>query len=56
MEDTIYIEKGKLAASNAELVDKASWIIKSMGGELANAEEAREQLTITKYKKEKLIA
>ncbi|KVN20943.1 3-keto-5-aminohexanoate cleavage protein [Burkholderia stagnalis] len=46
MEDTIYIEKGKLAASNAELVDKAKWIVEQLGGELASAEEAREQLRI----------
>jgi uncharacterized protein (DUF849 family) len=41
MEDTVHISKGKLCSGNAELVDKARWIIESMGGELATADEAR---------------
>ncbi|AIO69940.1 3-keto-5-aminohexanoate cleavage protein [Burkholderia oklahomensis] len=44
MEDTIYIDKGKLASGNAELVDKAKWIVERLGGELASADEARAQL------------
>lgn len=42
MEDTVYIARGQLAASNAELVAKGRWIIEQLGGEIAPAEEARE--------------
>ncbi|MBY0554282.1 3-keto-5-aminohexanoate cleavage protein [bacterium] len=42
MEDNIYIEKGVLAKSNAELVRKAANIVKDLGGQIANAQEARE--------------
>jgi uncharacterized protein (DUF849 family) len=48
MEDTVHIAKGKLTAGNAELVEKARWIVESMGGELASADEARERLGLTK--------
>lgn len=44
MEDTVHIAKGKLTSGNGELVEKARWIVESMGGELASAEEARERL------------
>jgi uncharacterized protein (DUF849 family) len=44
MEDTVHIAKGKLTSGNAELVEKARWIIEKLGGELATAEEARERL------------
>lgn len=44
MEDTVYLEKGRLAASNAELCDKARLIVEQLGGELATSEEAREML------------
>jgi uncharacterized protein (DUF849 family) len=44
MEDTVHIAKGKLCSGNAELVEKARWIVEAMGGELASAEEARELL------------
>lgn len=44
MEDNIYLEKGVLAASNAQLVAKASDILKSLGSEVANPREAREML------------
>lgn len=46
MEDTVHIAKGKLTAGNGELVDKARWIIESMGGALAEADEARERLSL----------
>lgn len=42
MEDNIYIEKGVLAKTNAELVRKAANIIKDLGGQIANYQEARE--------------
>ncbi|MDF2119696.1 3-keto-5-aminohexanoate cleavage protein [Roseiarcaceae bacterium H3SJ34-1] len=44
MEDTVHIAKGRLTSGNAELIEKARFIIEAMGGELATAEEAREQL------------
>jgi uncharacterized protein (DUF849 family) len=46
MEDTVHIAKGKLTSGNAELVEKARWIIESMGGELASADEARDRLSL----------
>jgi uncharacterized protein (DUF849 family) len=44
LEDNIYISHGVLAESNAALVKRASDIVHSLGGELASAQEAREQL------------
>lgn len=44
MEDNIYLEKGVLCESNAQLVDKAHRMIKDLGGQLASAREAREIL------------
>lgn len=44
MEDNIYLEKGVLAQSNAQLVAKARDIIESLGGEVASAREARAML------------
>jgi uncharacterized protein (DUF849 family) len=44
MEDTVHISKGKLTSGNRELVEKARWLIESLGGGLASAEEARERL------------
>lgn len=41
-EDNLYIEKGVLAKSNGELVDKAAKIIKTLGREVATPDEARE--------------
>jgi uncharacterized protein (DUF849 family) len=46
MEDNIYLEKGVLAKSNAELVIKAKRIIEDLGGELANPREARAMLNL----------
>lgn len=48
LEDNIYISKGVLAESNAELVVRARDIVLSMGGEIATAAEAREQLGLQK--------
>jgi uncharacterized protein (DUF849 family) len=42
LEDNIYLEKGVLAKTNAELVAKAARIIKDLGGTIANTTEARE--------------
>lgn len=44
MEDNIYLEKGVLAQSNAQLVAKARDIIRALGGEVASAGEARAML------------
>ncbi|MCI3208608.1 MULTISPECIES: 3-keto-5-aminohexanoate cleavage protein [Pandoraea] len=41
LEDTIYLERGVLARSNAELVSKARHLIESLGGRLATSKEAR---------------
>ena len=47
MEDTVHIARGRLTAGNAELVEKARWIVEAMGGELASPQEAREMLGLT---------
>jgi uncharacterized protein (DUF849 family) len=46
MEDNIYLEKGVLAQSNAQLVAKAKRIIEDLGGSLANPREARAMLDL----------
>jgi 3-keto-5-aminohexanoate cleavage enzyme len=45
-EDNIYIEKGKLAQSNAQLVAKIVRIAKELGREVASPNEARQMLGI----------
>lgn len=47
-EDNLYIEKGVLAKSNGELVDKAAKIAKLLGRQIATPDEAREILHIRK--------
>ena len=47
LEDAVYISKGEFAPSNTALVEKAAWIVKKLGGELASAEEARGMLGLT---------
>lgn len=44
MEDNIYLDKGVLCESNAQLVSKAHRIVKDLGGVLASSSEAREML------------
>ena len=46
MEDTVYLERGVLAPSNAALIQKAARIIKDLGGELATPAQAREILQL----------
>jgi uncharacterized protein (DUF849 family) len=41
MEDNIYMEKGVLAKSNAELVARARLIVQELGGQIASANEGR---------------
>ncbi len=44
MEDNLYMSKGVLAKTNAELVTHAADILKSLGGTIASSGEARELL------------
>ena len=41
LEDTIYLDKGVLARSNAELVLKARRVVEDLGGQLASSAQAR---------------
>ncbi|MDH7794026.1 MULTISPECIES: 3-keto-5-aminohexanoate cleavage protein [unclassified Beijerinckia] len=47
LEDAVYLEKGVLASSNAAMVEKARGIVKSLGGEIATARQAREMLGLS---------
>jgi len=49
-EDNIYIEKGKLARSNVELVAKIVRIARELGREIASPDEARKMLGISPLK------
>ena len=49
-EDNIYIERGKLAASNADLVRKVVRIARELGREIASPAETREMLGIPRLK------
>jgi uncharacterized protein (DUF849 family) len=44
LEDNLYLSRGKLAPSNAALVEKAAGIVEMMGEELATATDARQML------------
>ena len=44
LEDNLYLEKGKLAPSNAALVEKAARIIEMLGDTVASPADAREIL------------
>ena len=48
LEDNIYLSKGVLAKSNAELVAKARRIVEDLGGAVASAAEARAMLGLTR--------
>jgi uncharacterized protein (DUF849 family) len=41
LEDTIYLDRGVLAPSNAAIVEKSRRIVEDLGGQIANAQEAR---------------
>jgi len=41
LEDNVYLSRGRLAASNAELVEKAARIMRELGAEPASPQEAR---------------
>jgi 3-keto-5-aminohexanoate cleavage enzyme len=44
LEDNFYIEEGRMAASNGELVEKAARLCRDLGHEVAAIAEARSQL------------
>ena len=46
LEDSLYIEKGKLATSNAEQVSRIRTIIENLGLNVATPDEARERLAL----------
>jgi uncharacterized protein (DUF849 family) len=46
LEDNLYLEKGKLAPSNAALVEKAVKIVEVLGDTVATPSEARQMLGI----------
>jgi uncharacterized protein (DUF849 family) len=48
LEDNLYLSRGKLAPSNAALVEKAVAIIEAMGEDLATPAEARQMLGLRK--------
>ncbi|HEX6143195.1 MAG TPA: 3-keto-5-aminohexanoate cleavage protein [Geminicoccaceae bacterium] len=47
LEDNLYIDRGRLAPSNAALVERAVTIVELLGGSVAGAAEAREILGLT---------
>ena len=47
LEDNLYLEKGKLAPSNAALVEKAAKIIEILGDTVATPAEGRQLLGLT---------
>ncbi len=49
MEDNIYISKGVLAKSNAELVEKVVRIARELGRDVATPEEARKMLGLEPF-------
>jgi 3-keto-5-aminohexanoate cleavage enzyme len=46
LEDNFYLEAGRMAASNGELVEKAARLCRDLGREVASIAEAREQLAL----------
>jgi len=44
LEDAVYIERGRLAKDNAEMVEKGVRLVQNLGGVIASASEAREIL------------
>jgi uncharacterized protein (DUF849 family) len=49
MEDNLYLEKGVLARSNADLVAKAMRIVSDLGSRAASPSEARRILSLSSY-------
>ncbi len=46
LEDSLFIERGKLANSNAEQVAKVRWLIEELGYEVATPDDVREMLDL----------
>jgi uncharacterized protein (DUF849 family) len=46
LEDSLFLERGRMAASNAEQVEKAVRILRELGREIATPAEARELLDL----------
>ena len=47
LEDSVYLSRGQLANSNAEMVTKARRIVEDLGGQIANLREARQIVGLT---------
>jgi uncharacterized protein (DUF849 family) len=56
LEDNIYLEKGKLAPSNAALVEKAGKIIEILGDIVATPNDARQMLGIAPARQSASVA
>jgi len=46
LEDNFYLEKGHMAKSNGELVEKAARMIRDQGRKVATVEECRRRLRL----------
>jgi uncharacterized protein (DUF849 family) len=46
LEDAVFLDRGKLAVSNAVMVEKARCIIEDLGGQIADARETRDMLKL----------
>jgi uncharacterized protein (DUF849 family) len=42
LEDSVYLDRGVLAPSNAAMVEKARRIVEDLGGQIASPREARD--------------
>src|SRR5258708_2363171 len=49
LEDNFYLEQGKMAKSNGDLVEKATHLAHDLGREVASIAEAREQLSLSRF-------
>jgi uncharacterized protein (DUF849 family) len=49
LEDSVYLSRGRLATSNAEMVAKARRIVEDLGGAIATVEEARRIVGLPVY-------
>ncbi len=46
LEDAVWLDKGRLAPSNAAMVEKARRMVEDLGGQIATARQAREMLSL----------
>ena len=46
LEDNFYVDEGRMAKSNADLVEKAARLARDVGREVASAEQARQILCL----------